>query len=77
VLTRSFRIGAAAPQALAGDVTLRVSTVAGDVAGQRAAITFTPDGSSSGGRIDLATGQRTVGVAVDWLTGRVSVADAP
>jgi general secretion pathway protein H len=42
-----------------------------------AAIRFAPDGSSSGGRIVLADGKRRVQVGVDWLTGRVSVADAP
>jgi len=39
-------------------------------------IRFSPDGSSSGGRILLADGTRRVLVAVDWLTGRVSAADA-
>lgn len=40
-------------------------------------IRFSPNGSSSGGRIVLADGARRVVVGVDWLTGRVSVADAP
>jgi len=40
-------------------------------------IRFAADGSSSGGRIVLADGRRRVVVGVDWLTGRVSVADAP
>ena len=39
------------------------------------AISFAPDGSSSGGRIELADGGRRMQVAVDWLTGRVSVAE--
>ena len=39
--------------------------------------TFAPDGSSTGGRIELAAGARRMQVGVDWLTGRVSVADAP
>ena len=38
-------------------------------------IRFNPDGSSSGGRITLADGSRRVAVGVDWLTGRVTVAD--
>ena len=38
-------------------------------------IRFNPDGSSTGGRISLIDGQRKVAVGVDWLTGRVSVAD--
>lgn len=40
-------------------------------------IRFAPDGSSTGGRIVLADGRRRIVVGVDWLTGRVSVADAP
>jgi general secretion pathway protein H len=39
------------------------------------AISFAPDGSSSGGRIELADGGRRMQVTVDWLTGRVSVAE--
>ena len=37
-------------------------------------IVFDPDGSASGGRIDLVGKARTVLVKVDWLTGRVTVA---
>lgn len=36
-------------------------------------IGFAPDGSSSGGRIAFGLGGRAVDVAVDWLTGRVTV----
>jgi general secretion pathway protein H len=38
-------------------------------------IRFYSDGSSSGGRITVETGARTFRIGVDWLTGRVSVAD--
>jgi general secretion pathway protein H len=38
-------------------------------------IRFNPDGSSSGGRIVLADGTRRIAVGVDWLTGRVVIAD--
>lgn len=38
------------------------------------AILFTPEGESSGGVIELASGTRRVAVSVEWLTGRVSVA---
>jgi general secretion pathway protein H len=40
-------------------------------------IRFAPDGSASGGRIVLADGKRHTQIGVDWLTGRISVADAP
>lgn len=57
---------------------LTAATGMGGVPGPRlTGIRFAPDGSSSGGRIVLADGTRRVQVGVDWLTGRVSVADAP
>ena len=40
------------------------------------AIRFAPDGSSSGGRIELLGPGRRVQIGVDWLTGRVRVTDA-
>jgi general secretion pathway protein H len=40
-----------------------------------AVIRFVPDGSSSGGGIRLESGGRIRFVIVDWLTGRVRVAD--
>jgi general secretion pathway protein H len=44
--------------------------------GHTGAIRFNPDGSSTGGRISIDDGGRTMLVGVDWLTGRVSIADA-
>lgn len=41
-----------------------------------AGIRFTPDGGSNGGKIVLADGKRRIEIGIDWLTGRVSVADA-
>jgi general secretion pathway protein H len=38
---------------------------------------FAPDGSSTGARILFADGERHIRVGVDWLTGRVSIADVP
>ena len=61
------------PQRLA----IELLTVAGERrSGARGDIRFNPDGSSSGGRITLTDGNRVMMVGVDWLTGRVSVADA-
>lgn len=34
---------------------------------------FDPDGAGSGGRVDVTDGQTGLTVAVDWLTGRVTV----
>jgi len=38
-----------------------------------ARIRFFPDGSSSGGRVELSEAHHSVLVAVDWLTGAVTV----
>ena len=40
---------------------------------RRGAIRFYPDGSSTGGRVTVAAGERRLLVDVDWLTGRVSI----
>jgi general secretion pathway protein H len=50
---------------------------AGEPGKKLTGIRFTPDGSSSGGRILLADGRRRTQIGIDWLTGRVSVADVP
>lgn len=39
------------------------------------AIRFYPDGSSSGGRVELSLGNSRFDVAVDWLTGSVALHD--
>ena len=38
-------------------------------------IRFYPDGSSTGGRVTLARGERKYLVDVDWMTGRVKILD--
>ena len=40
---------------------------------RRGSIRFYPDGSSTGGRITVASGERKYLVDVDWLTGRVAI----
>lgn len=40
-------------------------------------IRFYPDGSSNGGRVMVAAAGRGFDVDVDWLTGRVTIKDAP
>jgi general secretion pathway protein H len=72
-----YRVGGEAPRGLPTKLAIALLTVNGE---KRAAtigeIRFNPDGSSTGGRIMLADGSRRVAVGVDWLTGRVTVADA-
>ena len=71
-----YRVGSEAPRSLPAKLSIGLLTVNGE---KRSATTgdirFNPDGSSTGGRITLADGSRRVAVGVDWLTGRVTVAD--
>jgi general secretion pathway protein H len=39
-------------------------------------IRFSADGSSTGGKVQFGSGRRQLAVAVEWLTGKVSVGDA-
>ncbi len=69
---REFAVGGSAPRAL--PAALGLSVIGGAAAGARqVSIRFAPDGSSSGGHIDLAEGERREQIGVDWLTGRVQI----
>ena len=71
-----YRVGTGTPRRLPADLSLELLTIYGEALNDREGdIRFNPDGSSTGGRISLADGRRRIGVGVDWLTGRVSVAD--
>lgn len=60
-----------AGRTLDGRIDLTLHTAERDVLGQdRAAIVFFPDGTSSGGEIRLALGERHIDIHVNWLTGR-------
>ena len=71
-----YRVGKGAERRLPANLSIELLTIAGESRGARVGdIRFNPDGSSTGGRIVLAEGSRRTAVGVDWLTGRVSVAD--
>ena len=71
-----YRVGKGTPRRLPADLSLELLTISGEARnGREGDIRFNPDGSSTGGRISLTDGQRHISVGVDWLTGRVSVAD--
>lgn len=57
-------------------VSLSLLTQRGQTAGSVGQIRFDPDGSSSGGRLTIDGGGRILYVGVDWLSGRVSLAEA-
>ena len=57
-------------------VELKLYTAQTEVESQRkGSIRFYPDGSSTGGRITVSSGERKFLVDVDWLTGRVAIND--
>jgi general secretion pathway protein H len=57
-------------------IDLKLYTAQSEVSSQnKGAIRFYPDGSSTGGRITVSSGERKYLVDVDWLTGRVSIGD--
>jgi general secretion pathway protein H len=71
-----YRVGAGAKRRLPANISIELLTISGETRVPNVGdIRFNPDGSSTGGRIALADGTRRVAVGVDWLTGRVSVAD--
>ena len=76
VASHRYRIGGDPPRPLPPKLAIALLTINGEKSGAtQGDIRFNPDGSSTGGRITLADGSRRVAVGVDWLTGRVSVAD--
>jgi general secretion pathway protein H len=73
-----FQPGSGPARQLPPSLAIELLTVSGERRdGHTGDIRFNPDGSSTGGRISLADGGRKIMVGVDWLTGRVSIADAP
>ena len=71
-----YRVGTGAERHLPTNLSIELLTIAGErQAAGTGDIRFNPDGSSTGGRIALAEGQHRMAVGVDWLTGRISVAD--
>jgi general secretion pathway protein H len=73
---RTYRIGSAGDRPLPDGVRISLLTNRGDVIdGSQGRIRFTPDGRSTGGRIDVVTPSGKTEVGIDWLSGRVSIVD--
>ncbi len=70
--TRGMPIAHALPQDVTANLTTAESLLSGDSAG---GIDFFPDGSSSGGRIVLHAADIGLQVDVEWLTGRIRIAE--
>jgi general secretion pathway protein H len=72
-----FQVGSGPVRPLSFELRVELLTAAGERRDDRTGgIRFNPDGSSTGGRISIGDGHRAIAVGVDWLTGRVSLADA-
>ncbi|MDX1541856.1 MAG: GspH/FimT family pseudopilin [Geminicoccaceae bacterium] len=75
VETRRFRIARDRPlRQLDPELEVAFQTARSTLLAPSAgSIRFFPDGSSTGGRIELARGPLQTAVSVDWLTGEVDV----
>ena len=75
--TRLFSFsGEDKPHKLPDGIDLKLYTAQAEVETERkGSIRFYPDGSSTGGRITVSSGERKYLVDVDWLTGRVSIGE--
>lgn len=75
--SREFVVGAdPRVHSISDKIDLKLYTAQSEVSSERrGSIRFYPDGSSTGGRITLSSGERKYLVDVDWLTGRVSIGD--
>jgi len=64
------------PHKLPDGIDLKLYTAQAEVETERkGSIRFYPDGSSTGGRITVAAGERKYLVDVDWITGKVAIND--
>ena len=76
VAGRRYRVGQGPVRALPSTLKMELLTLASERhAVGEGAISFNPDGSSTGGRITIGDGSRTLAVGIDWLNGRVSIGD--
>lgn len=57
------------------DISMHLKVASSEVQGAKAGVRFFPDGSSTGGQVTVSDTAVKVQVEIDWLTGRVSVAD--
>lgn len=79
VASRRFRAGGERPLTqLDRSLELGLATARSELIDEgTGSIRFFPDGSSTGGRVALASGDRYAEVTVDWLTGLVAIDDDP
>ncbi len=74
---KAFRVGDSPPTRLPPEFAMSMVSAAGQrISDTAAAIRFDPDGSSTGGRIELASEGHHFRIGVDWLSGKVSISNA-
>jgi general secretion pathway protein H len=71
---QSFQLQSGPPRLLPRSVAIGAARQLG--LDRQAGILFNGDGSSSGGRIELTEAGRRVAIDVNWLTGRIGVAES-
>jgi general secretion pathway protein H len=72
----SWHLDGGPERALPPAYAVAIRAAGTETAGNRlAVIRFAPDGSSTGGWIELADGHRRLQIGVDWLSGRVTLAE--
>ena len=68
----------ATPHKLHEKLDVKLYTSEADLVSEKVgSIRFFPDGSSNGGRVTVAAGERGFEIDVDWLTGHVTIKDKP
>ncbi len=73
---RALRLGDRPPIRLNPRLGVSLLTATSETTGTGSSgISFFPDGTSTGGRVTLALGERRRHVVVDWLTGAVSIVE--
>jgi len=71
-LTRTLSAGSSdEPVMLGADVGIAVLTARRGVKEGRAVIRFYPDGTTTGGTVQLKRGDRIVSIHLNWLTGQI------
>jgi general secretion pathway protein H len=71
-VTRTLSTGSLdEPVTLGADVGIAVLTAHREVKEGRAVIRFYPDGSTTGGTVQLKRGARIVSIHLNWLTGQI------
>ena len=75
---RAYRAPNRAETQLPKDMDMKLLTAAQEQVGTTTGrVRFFPDGSSTGGRISLISGEREWQVEIAWLTGEVRLREAP